>query len=88
VLQHGDLYAITASLATFRLSSTSWSLALSREQAAQSRAFHKIVSGASPGVISSADLVLGGLRAEGNAWARRLVYLMLRRRLRPGPSSG
>jgi glycosyltransferase involved in cell wall biosynthesis len=81
VLQHGDFFAIPDSLATFRLSTTSWSLALARQQAVQARAFHKIVSSAYPGLISSADHVLGGLRAEGNAWARRLVYLMLRRRL-------
>ncbi len=82
VLQQGDFFAIPTALATFRLSTTSWSLALAREQAVQNRAFHKVVRRAYPEVISSADMVLGGLRAEANAWARRLIYLVLRRRLR------
>jgi glycosyltransferase involved in cell wall biosynthesis len=82
VLQHGDFFAIPRPLATFRLSTTSWSLALAREQAVQNRKFHQLVKKAFPGLLSSADLVLGGLRSEGNAWARRLLYMLLRRRLR------
>jgi glycosyltransferase involved in cell wall biosynthesis len=86
VLQHGDFFGIATPLATFRLSATSWSHALARQQAVQNRAFHRVVSEAYPGLITTADLVLGGLRVEANAWARRLVYLMMRRRLRT-PSS-
>ena len=82
VLQRGDLFAIPDSLATFRLSTASWSLALAREQAVQNRRFHRTVDRAYPGVISRRDLLLGDARVEANAWARRLLYLVLRRRLR------
>lgn len=87
VLQHGDFFALPTALATFRLSTTSWSLSLAREQAAQNRAFHQVVKEAYPGHIGSADVFLGGLWSEGNAWARRVVYLGLRRRLR-APADG
>lgn len=88
VLRRGDLFGIAEPLATFRLSTSSWSLALSREQAAQSRAFHEVVRAAYP-EVSQRDLRIGSLRAEANAWGRRLVYLLHRRRLAtPAPSTG
>jgi hypothetical protein len=86
VLRHGDFFGIPEPLATFRLSTTSWSLALAREQAVQNRKFHRQVASAYPGLLSREDLVLGGVRSETNAWARRLVYLVLRRRLRVADS--
>jgi glycosyltransferase involved in cell wall biosynthesis len=82
VLARGDLFAIPEPLATFRLSTTSWSLDLAHEQAVQQRAFHQRVSQAHPGLISPAELRLSDLRVEGYSWARRLIYLRLRRRLR------
>lgn len=85
VLAHGDFYALAEPLATFRLSSASWSLSLSREQAAQTRAFHEVVRTIHPGVLRRRELRIGGLRAEANAWARRLVYVMLRGRLIVAP---
>jgi glycosyltransferase involved in cell wall biosynthesis len=85
VLQRGDFFAIPDSLATFRLSMTSWSLSLAHEQAVQNRAFHRKVDLAYPGVIRRRDLLLGDARVVANAWARRFLYLVWRRRLRlPG----
>ena len=81
VLERGDFYAIPSSLATFRLSTTSWSLALTRQQSRQNRAFHRKLRKAHPEVVRRSDRLLGDLRVEGNAWARRLLYLVLRRRL-------
>jgi glycosyltransferase involved in cell wall biosynthesis len=87
VLEHGDFYAIPSSLATFRLSTTSWSLALTRQQSRQNRAFHRKLRQAHPDVVRRSDRLLGDLRVEGNAWARRLLYLVLRRRLQVPESS-
>jgi hypothetical protein len=81
VLERGDFYAIPSSLATFRLSTTSWSLALTRQQSRQNRAFHRKLRKAHPDVVRRSDRLLGDVRVEGNAWARRLLYLVLRRRL-------
>ncbi len=87
VLRNGDFYALPESLATFRLSAGSWSLSLAREQASQTRAFHEVVRAAYPTVLRRRDLRIGGLRAEANAWARRAVYLLLRRRLNRAPKA-
>jgi hypothetical protein len=88
VLQRGDLFAIAEPLATFRLSTTSWSLALSREQAAQSRAFLEVVAATFPD-LRGRVLRIGSLRAAANAWGRRLAYLLHRRRLAiPSTSAG
>jgi glycosyltransferase involved in cell wall biosynthesis len=81
VLLNGDFYALPESLATFRVSKESWSLALAREQAVQTRAFHEIVRAAYPDAVHRRDLRIGGMRAEVNAWARRVIYLWLRGRL-------
>jgi glycosyltransferase involved in cell wall biosynthesis len=81
VLKHGDFFAMPESFATFRLSATSWSLSLARQQARQNRAFQREVRAAFPQDVRTADVVMGGLRAEAHAWARRLAYVLLRRRL-------
>lgn len=82
VLALGDLYAIDKSLATFRLSNSSWSLSLARQQAVQNREFHRLVRTRFEGVISSRDERIGRVRVEMNVWARRIAYFLLRRRLR------
>jgi glycosyltransferase involved in cell wall biosynthesis len=81
VLKHGAFFAMPETLATFRLSTGSWSLSLARQQAEQNRAFQRMVRAAYPDDVGTIDLVLGGVRAEAHAWERRAAYALLRRRL-------
>jgi glycosyltransferase involved in cell wall biosynthesis len=83
VLRHGDMYALPESLASFRVSGRSWSLSLAHFQAQQTRAMFRILEAEYPGCWTRHDRLIGGVRAELGAWARRVIYLTLhgRRRL-------
>ncbi|MFZ1286755.1 MAG: glycosyltransferase [Candidatus Phosphoribacter sp.] len=83
VLLDGDLYAVDAPLAAFRLSSGQWSVALAASQSAQVIAFHEALAAGEPGLLSPHDLARGAFMAKGLSLARRLVYLALARRLTP-----
>jgi glycosyltransferase involved in cell wall biosynthesis len=82
LLALGDLYAIPATLAAFRISGTQWSVGLAREQARQARAFHADVRAAMPGAVSGMDVRIGSARAAATALMRRAAYLAWRRRMR------
>jgi hypothetical protein len=87
VLLRGDFLGIGRSLAAFRLSSTQWSVHLAREQSRQVIGFHHRLAVDSPGLLSRTDLIRGDTRARGMAYARRLAYLWVGRRMhaaRPG----
>lgn len=81
VLGHGDLVALPRVLASFRLSSSQWSVELMRSQFRQAAAFHKLMRAEHPTVISRADVVLGDLRARLAARLRRLAYRVFRKRM-------
>ena len=81
VLLRGNLVAVPGPLAAFRVSNSQWSVRLVREQADQFIGFHRSFSAQHPGLLSSSDLAIGGLRARFNAVARRAVYLWLDRRM-------
>jgi len=83
VLLRGDFFGIDRSLAAFRLSSSQWSVHLAREQSAQVIGFHHRLAEQSSGLLSRTDLFCGDLRARGMAYARRLAYLWLGRRMHP-----
>jgi len=83
VLLRGDFLGIGSSLAAFRLSSSQWSVHLAREQSRQVIGFHHRLAGDNPGLLSRADLRRGDARARGMAYARRLAYLWVGRRMRP-----
>jgi len=68
--------------ATFRMSASQWSVALSREQAAQARGFHRWVRTHHPEVLSAADVARGDARATLMAHARRASYWVLKKRMR------
>jgi len=86
VLLRGDFFGIGTSLAAFRLSSAQWSVQLAREQSAQVTGFHSRLSHDAPGLLSRTDLVRGNSRARAMAFARRLAYLWVGRRMRaPAP---
>jgi glycosyltransferase involved in cell wall biosynthesis len=68
--------------ATFRMSSSQWSVALVREQSTQARGFHAWLRDQHPEVVSAADVALGDARAALMARGRRLAYRLLERRMR------
>ena len=81
VLLLGDFLGIDAALASFRLSSSQWSVHLAREQAGQVIGFHHRLADAEPGLLSRADLIRGDARARAMAYVRRLAYVWVGRRM-------
>ena len=81
VLLRGDFLGIDRSLAAFRLSSTQWSVRLAREQSSQVIGFHHRLADDASGLLSRTDLIRGDTRARGMAYARRLAYLWVGRRM-------
>jgi len=81
VLLRGDFVGIDTSLAAFRLSSTQWSVHLAREQSGQVIGFHHRLADDVSGLLSRTDLLRGDARARGMAYARRLAYLWVGRRM-------
>jgi glycosyltransferase involved in cell wall biosynthesis len=81
VLLGGDFFGIDRPLAAFRLSSSQWSVHLARAQSDQVIAFHHRLADGTPGLLSRADLVRGDLRARGMAYARRMAYVWMGRRM-------
>ncbi|WP_292831724.1 glycosyltransferase family 2 protein [Microbacterium sp.] len=67
--------------ATFRMSTAQWSVALSRDQAQQARAFHHWLRAHHPEVLSATDVVRGDVRATLMAHARRASYWVLKKRM-------
>lgn len=81
-LLEGDLVVAEGPLAAFRLSSTQWSVRLSRQQAASAAELHRQLSVMRPGLLSAADVRRGDLMAALRAAQRRLVYAYLGTRMR------
>ena len=81
VLLRGDFLGIETSLAAFRLSSSQWSVHLAREQSDQVIGFHHRLAHDASGLLSRTDLIRGDARARGMAYARRLAYLWVGRRM-------
>lgn len=82
VLLAGDLVALKAPLAGFRVSDQQWSVALMRSQAVQARQFHREFAAEHPGLLSRSDRRLGDAMAVLNGLLRRAVYLWLGNRMR------
>ncbi len=81
IMLHGDMVALPRTLASFRISSTQWSVRLVKEQAAQAVAFHKALRASDEALLSAWDVLIGNAMARSMAQARRLTYLWLRRRM-------
>ncbi|MDQ1482560.1 MAG: hypothetical protein QOF35_636 [Actinomycetota bacterium] len=81
VLLRGDFMGINRSLAAFRLSSEQWSVHLARAQSDQVIGFHHRLAGDVSGLLSRTDLLRGDVSARAMAYARRLTYLWLGRRM-------
>jgi glycosyltransferase involved in cell wall biosynthesis len=84
VLLLGDFLGIDTALAAFRLSSSQWSVHLSREQSDQVIGFHHQLADDEPGLLSRADLFRGDAMARATAYARRLAYVWVGRRMHAG----
>ena len=84
VLLLGDFLGIDTALAAFRLSSSQWSVHLSREQSDQVIGFHHQLADEAPGLLSRADLWRGDAMARAMAYARRLAYVWVGRRMHAG----
>ncbi|WP_020145241.1 glycosyltransferase family 2 protein [Terracoccus sp. 273MFTsu3.1] len=82
VLTQGDFFGIADALATFRLSDSQWSHALAKSQYRQVVDFHKSLAQEHPGLLSQGDLMRGRARAKALAYARRLAYFSLARKLK------
>ncbi|MCR2813604.1 glycosyltransferase [Microbacterium sp. zg.Y1090] len=81
VLESGGFIPDPQVGATFRLSSGQWSVALTRSQARQARAFHAWFRDRRPDIVSRLDLIQGDIRATTMAHLRRLSYTVLKRRM-------
>jgi glycosyltransferase involved in cell wall biosynthesis len=84
VLLRGDFLGIDMPLAAFRLSNSQWSVHLAREQSRQVIGFHHQLAGDVAGLLNRTDLLRGDARARGMAYARRLAYLWMGRRMKAG----
>lgn len=81
VMIRGDAVLLADVLASFRISASQWSVRLMRQQAEQAIAFHESFSREHPGLATPAQVRRGNLKARLMAWARRLAYVWLRRRM-------
>lgn len=86
LLMTGDFYALPTSLASFRLSSSQWSVDLAKQQSDQVVSFHHRLAADNPGLLSRFDLVRGDTRARAMAYVRRAAYLWLGRKMTPPES--
>ena len=77
VLKQGDLLALGEPLASFRISDSSWSAKLARQQAAQVRELHQWAIEAFPDIVSSQDVRVGNIRSASRTRARRMVFAVL-----------
>lgn len=82
VLMRGDFAPDLQTGATFRMSATQWSVALTKDQSSQARAFHAWLHQEFPDAVSSADVAAGNLKARMMSRARQLSYKLLERRMR------
>jgi glycosyltransferase involved in cell wall biosynthesis len=81
LLEQGDLAVVPDTLASFRVSSTQWSVQLATEQARQAAGTHRYFHERHPDVVSSTDVRIGNLQALKTAWLRRLAYAAWRKRM-------
>lgn len=82
VLMQGDFVPDTEVGATFRMSTTQWSVALVKDQATQARQYNEWMHETYPEAVSRTDVLIGNVRAGLMARARRLSYKVLERRMR------
>lgn len=83
LLQRGDFFGIAEPLCTFRVSSSSWSAHLVSQQASQVRRFFRAAH--ERNLVTRRDAVVGQTRATALAYARRIAFRRVRRRVLSSP---
>lgn len=78
VLEHGDVFCMKESLASFRVSAGQWSVRLMRSQATEARRLYGELASAHPTTMNKADVLRGAVLAHLNALARRAFYIKLK----------
>lgn len=81
ICRHGDFVALRETLASFRISASQWSVRLARQQSDQAIAFHNQLRKDDPALLSRIDVAVGNAKAIAMAYARRLAYIRLNRRM-------
>ena len=77
LLLHGDAYYFSGALASFRVSSGSWSVRIGAEQSIQFRQFMATIA-QNPGYsIKSTDLIVGNIMARLTAFLRMAIYRLV-----------
>lgn len=74
LLERGGLVAVPSTEAIFRVQGGSWSVAVSADQATQSRELIRAWRRRPGSPLSRGDVLLGFARAEAMRWGRRIVY--------------
>jgi glycosyltransferase involved in cell wall biosynthesis len=77
LLEHGTVVMLPDTVCAFRVTTTSWSRQLAREQSRQTRALFLDLQRRYPHAISSMDVLVGSMRAVVLAAARRSLYALL-----------
>ncbi|MEC5198036.1 glycosyltransferase involved in cell wall biosynthesis [Arthrobacter sp. PL16] len=78
VLDHGDVFCMEASLASFRVSAGQWSVRLMRSQATEAKRLYSELAASRPTDVSRGDVLRGSVLAHLNALARRAFYMKLK----------
>ncbi|MBS0371365.1 MAG: glycosyltransferase family 2 protein [Proteobacteria bacterium] len=79
LLAHGDAWCDDAPLASFRVSTGSWSVAIGREQASEFSRFIQAIAHLPQVRAGDMDIAVGRLRARLNNLARRIIYTFVLR---------
>lgn len=74
VLDHGSLVVVDANLGKFRVSSTSWSAALVKQQRSELLACIDFAYNLESSKVNSFEVLIGKAKATINSYARRIIF--------------
>jgi len=74
VLDHGSLVVVDANLGQFRVSSTSWSAALVKQQRSELLSCIDFASSLQSSNVNSFDVLIGKTKAMINSYGRRIIF--------------
>jgi glycosyltransferase involved in cell wall biosynthesis len=77
LLLHGDAYYLPEALASFRVSSGSWSVRIGANQSTQFREFMAKIAQNSAYSIKTIDLIVGNVMACLNTFVRMIIYRLV-----------
>jgi glycosyltransferase involved in cell wall biosynthesis len=77
LLLHGDAYYFSGALASFRVSSGSWSVRIGTEQSIQFCRFMATIAQNPDYSIKSTDVIAGTIMARLNAFLRMIIYRLV-----------